>query len=155
MTDRPIRPGVLYYLVKQLGTPSRVKLQKMSYLLQEGLGAGTGYRFKMHHQGPNSDELTNVMDWMRATGHLEIWDDPDKPGYLVIIRRGPEEEWPEALAPEMERLDKLLAALADRPDEYLELLARVHFVRRIQADEPREKILEIVGAMNPKTLPPA
>ena len=153
MTDRPIRPGVLHHLVKQLGTPSRVKLQKMSYLLQEGLGAGTGYRFKMHHYGPNSDELTNVMDWMRATGYLEIWNEKDSRAYLVIVKREPEEEWPEAAVPEMEKLDKLLAALAGRPDEYLELLARVHFVRRIQADEPREKILEIISAMNRKILP--
>ena len=90
MTDRPIRPGVLHHLVKQLGTPSRVKLQKMSYLLQEGLGAGTGYRFKMHHYGPNSDELTNVMDWMRATGYLEIWNEKDSRAYLVIVKREPE-----------------------------------------------------------------
>ena len=149
MTDRPIRPGVLHHLVTQMGTPSRLKLQKMSYLLQEGLEIPTAYRFKMHHQGPISDELTNVTDWMRGTGYLEIWDDPDKPGYLVIVRTDPEAEWLKPVQDHEEKLNHVLSALGQRPDEYLELLASVHFVQRLQPDNTREKTLEIASAMKP------
>ena len=153
MTDRPIRPGVLHHLVTQMGTPSRLKLQKMSYLLQEGLGIPTAYRFKMHHQGPNSDELTNVTDWMRTTGHLEIWDDPDKPGYLTIVRRDPETEWLTPAQEHEKELDHILSALAQRPDEYLDLLASVHFVQKLQPDNTREKTVETVSAMKPRIEP--
>ena len=153
MTDKPVRPGILHHLVEQLGTPSRMKVQKLSYLLQEGLGAKTGYRFKMHHQGPVSDDLANVIDWMRATGHLEIWDKPDSPGYLMIVRDKAEEEWLEAIATEREKLDRLLEALGTRPDEYLNLLASVHFVQKLQPDNSPEKTIQTVGAMKPKILP--
>ena len=153
MNEKPIRPGVLHHLVQKLGTPSRMKVQKLSYLLQEGLGAGTGYRFKMHHQGPVSDELANVTDWMRATGHLEMWNNPETQGYLIIVRLDAEEEWREAAAPEREKLDRLLEALGTRPDGYLELLASVHFVQKIQPDNTPKKTAQTVGAMKPKILP--
>lgn len=149
MTERPIRPGVLHHLVTQLGTPSRLKIGKLSYLLQEGLGVETGYRFKMHHQGPVSDELANIIDWMRGTGYLEVWDDPEKPGYLMIVRTEAEPEWLKPAGEHQGELDHLVSTLGHRPDGYLDLLASVHFVQKLQPENHREKTVETVSAMKP------
>ena len=141
MDTQTLRPAVLHHLVEKLGTPSRLKLQKLNYILQEGLGVPTKYRFGMRHQGPISDELTNQVDWMRATGYLSVWDDPDKPGYLVMVTAEPEPEWQEQTQRYSEALDHLLRALAHRPDQYLDLIASVLFVQRIQPENSGEKTL--------------
>ena len=147
MDTQTLRPAVLHHLVKSLGTPSQLNVQKVSYLLQEGLGVPTNYRFKMHHQGPISNKLTDVMDWMKTQGYLEIWADPGGPGYLVIVRRDAESEWEPTRKAHENHLEAILNSMGHRPHKYVELLATVHYVRRIESQETREKILSTVGAM--------
>ena len=41
---------------------------------------------------PNSDELINAVDWMKAMGYLEIWNETDTVAYPVIVSRDAEGE---------------------------------------------------------------
>ena len=41
---------------------------------------------------PSSDELISAVDWMRAMGYLEIWNEMDTEAYPVISRRDAEGE---------------------------------------------------------------
>ena len=77
---KQLRLGCLHALAQGQRGCAKTRVQELSFILQEGMGLPTGYRFRNLH-GPTSDELDSRMSELRLTGFLEVRDGPE-PGNL-------------------------------------------------------------------------
>ena len=53
---RERRVAAIKLIVDRLKDTGKTKLQKILYFTQEEIGAPLGYRFRMHHYGPFSED---------------------------------------------------------------------------------------------------
>ena len=78
----------------------KTKIQKISYFLQESVGAELGYRFRIHYYGPYSDDLDDALSFAESLGFVDI--EPG-PGRLWLSRDGLRRR--ESLAAPVRRID--------------------------------------------------
>lgn len=105
-------------------------IQKLVYLLQEGMGVRLGYRFKMYMHGPYSADLWGDLTQLRDYRALNI--DADPSGYGYRITTGPVlgnivANQERTLAEVRPTIERLLKVLGGSPVRRLEVLATAHF----------------------------
>ena len=71
-------------IIRQLGDAGKIKIQKLTYFLQESLGIGAGYLFRMYHYGPYSEDLDTDMTRLKLEGYVNITPDADGYGFHVM-----------------------------------------------------------------------
>jgi len=109
----------------------RLILQKTVYLLQ-AFGLYLGYRFSWYHYGPYSPEL--------ASNGFSLVDIFDKIPKGRFVKKSSEK-----------RFSEFLSFLGSKRSdaEWLELLASIHFLKRLYPYKSKEDIIDIVTKKQP------
>jgi len=146
------RFAILAYLIcegnKKWGKVGHTYIQKLVYLLQEGLKVNLGYRFKMHYYGPYSEELWASLTSMEGMKLISIKVAPTTYGYNIYI--SPLDK-AYKFAEEVEVKDKdkdfegikrqaskLISLFEGKSTRDLELLGTCHFVYQILKKRGKE-----------------
>ncbi len=131
----------------------KTKIQKISYFLQESVGAELGYRFRIHYYGPYSDDLDDALSFAESLGFVDIEPDPDGFGYHVTACEE-ESPWPHrydvSTERDVERIDKAIDILGALETYQLELYATIHLIGGHESKRSREETVEIVKKLKPK-----
>jgi len=141
---------------QSIGRVGHTLIQKLIYLLQEGMGVRLGYRFKMYMHGPYSADLWGDLTQLRDYRALNI--DADPSGYGYRITTGPvlgnvvanQEQRLASVRPTIERL---LDVLGGAPVRRLEILATAHFasasLKRLGKAADARAVAKAVCALKP------
>ena len=150
MDIQEFRLAVLHRLISDMKDVSKIRLQKLSYLLQEFQGLPTGYPFKMHHYGPYSESLETDTARLRITGYVDIQPDQKGCEFHITPKDSPLESWEQLVEPYDEVVNWALETFGKWPTHRLELGATIHFVQNILHYETKENILNTVQGLKPK-----
>ncbi len=132
----------------------KTKVQKISYFLQEAVGAPLMYPFRIHYFGPYSEELDRILSLSKSVGLVDIQPDPNGFGFHVTPLEEGDRSWlieyEAARQPEIKQIDKVIEILGNIETPRLELYATIHFVFQGEGQNDKDQTLEIVKRLKPK-----
>ena len=131
----------------------KTKIQKISYFLQESVGAELGYRFRIHYYGPYSDDLDDALSFAESLGFVDIEPDPDGFGYHVTACEE-ESPWPHrydiSTEHDVTQIDNAIEILGGLETYELELYATIHLIGGPDSERSREQTIKTVGKLKPR-----
>ena len=130
----------------------KTAMQKLLYLLQEGLGVEVGYHFSLYTYGPYDTGVMGDLDYAGAIGLLQLEYDTDEgyqiqPGGNADDLREERETISLEASGDFKRLFDLFGSLSARQ---LELRATLHYVAVEEPQASKGDLLERVHALKPK-----
>ena len=143
------RLGVLHQLVRELGDSGKIKIQKLTYFLQEAFTVQLGYSFRMHHYGPYSEQIEGDLATLRSMGYVRITPDAAGYGFHVIATPEGDLPWPVVSTGYQDAVRRVVNLFGSHDSTTLELYATIHFVRSILGDVPSREVLKAVSHLKP------
>jgi len=142
------RIAIIRRIAELVPDSGKTSIQKTVYFLQEGLGVPLGYRFRMHYYGPYSEVLDSNLSLASGMGVVTVESDTQGDGYHVTP--GPSSG--AKLEPPMrqEKTDETIRSLGQLETSQLELLATMHFVRRLNSQLSENEVIRTVRRLKPK-----
>jgi hypothetical protein len=144
------RLAVMSTLIRRVEGSGKTKIQKLLYFLQDAFGVALGYKFRMHHYGPFTNEIERDLSTLRALDCIDITPDTDGYGFHVSSRQEGDALFSEPNKEDQAKLTEVIEVLGGSDAKELELLATVHFVRNLRHRSPKPEILEVVSGLKPK-----
>ncbi|NJK32568.1 MAG: hypothetical protein HC927_09255 [Deltaproteobacteria bacterium] len=128
----------------------RVRIQKMMYLLKAlGLPGLERIRYAYHHYGPYSEQIAGAMRRAVASGLIvedkEQFDDEWQKFTYALDAEHPDASYLELGADQLELVERVKLAVADRHWRVLELAATVVFLEREAQVERHEALRRALG----------
>ncbi len=148
------RLAIVERIVSSCQDIGKTKIQKITYFLQESVGAPLEYRFRIHYFGPYSDDLDGVLSLAKALGLVDINPDPDGFGFHVTPGTADGGAWSQAQDisefSNGAEIDGAISALNSLDTHVLELSATIHFIAGVHEEQSKDEVLRTVGEIKPK-----
>ncbi len=148
------RLAIIQLIAKHPGDIGKTKIQKIVYFLQESLSVSLGYRFRMHHYGPYSDQLDGILSLSKSLGFVDIEPDDDGWGFRVtpLEAEGREllERFDVTQLSNFEALERTIEDLGYLDTPKLELRATIHFVGGPESNKLIDETVATVKHLKPR-----
>lgn len=148
------RIAALVEIAERRSTPrlGKTAMQKLLYLLQEGLDVPLGYHFELYTYGPYESLIMHDIDYGSATNVLDVTYEPDagfsiRPGPVAAEVRS----YREALKRQYgQQLNDLISKFGRLSARELELRATVLYVWKDDPNLDDNHVIELVNELKPR-----
>lgn len=127
-------------------------VQKATYLLQEMLGAPTGFEFILYKHGPFSFDLRDELSAMRADGFVSLRVQDPNYGPSIVpepVAEGLRKRFPKTLREQEPRVEFVADRIGKRTVVELERLATAFYVAAKLGSETAETLAQRVIELKP------
>ena len=148
------RLAVVYTLIFMLGDSGKIKVQKLTYFLQEAFRVPLQYKFRMYHYGPYSEEIERDLSVLRSLGYIDIVQDHAGFGFHITpLVSEAESMFDNASTGFRKEVAEVIKLFKTCDASSLELYATIHFVGNILTVTSKQDIIEKVSILKPKFSP--